>query len=155
MELFNNFKSLFLTVWDRGILGVDIFQILIGIGIFLIFLILRGIISKVIIKRLENFAKKTTNKLDDAFVQAMVGPARFLPIVIGFFIASYYMSFSEDSRAIVDTINRTLITIFIFWLIHQKILNLNIPFGQQDSKKVPFEKTHVHNHFLYYHGKEP
>jgi MscS family membrane protein len=31
------------------------------------------------------------------------------------------MSFSEDSRAIVDTINRTLITIFIFWLIHQII----------------------------------
>jgi len=121
MELFNNFKLLFLSVWDRGILGVDIFQILIGIGIFLIFLIFRGIISKVIIKRLENLAKKTTNKLDDTFVQAMVGPARFLPIVIGFFIASYYMSFSEDNRAIVDTINRTLITIFIFWVIHQII----------------------------------
>ena len=62
MELFNNFKSLFLSVWDRGILGVDIFQILIGIGIFLIFLIFRGIISKVIIKRLENIAKRSTNK---------------------------------------------------------------------------------------------
>jgi MscS family membrane protein len=31
------------------------------------------------------------------------------------------MSFSEDGRAIVDTINRTLITIFIFWVIHQII----------------------------------
>ncbi|MBC8307631.1 MAG: mechanosensitive ion channel family protein, partial [Pelagibacterales bacterium] len=98
MELLDNFKSLFLSVWNKGILGVDIFQILIGIGIFLIFLIFRGIISKVIIKRLENIAKKTTNKLDDTFVQAMVGPARFLPIVLGFFIASYYMSFSEDGR---------------------------------------------------------
>jgi MscS family membrane protein len=121
MELLDNFKSLFLSVWDRGIFGVDIFQILIGIGIFLIFLIFRGIISKVVIKRLENLAKKTTNKLDDAFVQAMIGPARFLPIVLGFFIASYYMSFSEDGRAVVDTINRTLITIFIFWVIHQII----------------------------------
>ncbi len=121
MELLDNFKSLFLSVWDRGIFGVDIFQILIGIGIFLIFLIFRGIISNVVIKRLENLAKKTTNKLDDAFVQAMIGPARFLPIVLGFFIASYYMSFSEDGRAVVDTINRTLITIFIFWVIHQII----------------------------------
>ena len=51
----------------------------------------------------------------------MEGPARFLPIVIGFFIASYYMSFSEESRGIVDTINRTLITIFIFWVMHQII----------------------------------
>jgi len=121
MEIFYNFKVLFLSVWNKGILGVDIFQILIGIGIFLIFLIFRGIISKVIIKKLDNIAKRTSNKLDDTFVQAMEGPARFLPIVIGFFIASYYMTFSEESRAAVDTINRTLITILIFWVIHQII----------------------------------
>ena len=117
MELFNNFKSMFLSVWERGILGVDILQILTGIGIFLIFLIFlvfRGIISKLIMKRLKIIAKRTTNKFDDSFVSAMEGPARFLPIVIGFFIASYYMSFSEESREIIDTINRTLITIFIF-----------------------------------------
>ena len=119
MELFNNFGELFISVWSKGINGVDIFQILIGIGIFLIFLIFRGIISKVLIKRLEAVAKKTTNKLDDTFVHAMEGPARFLPIVLGFFIASYYMSFGDDGRALVDTINRTLITIFIFWVIHQ------------------------------------
>jgi MscS family membrane protein len=119
MEIFNNFKELFLSVWKQGILGIDIFQILIGVGIFLIFLIFRGIISRIIIKRLESITKKTSNKLDDTFVQAMEGPARFVPIVIGFFIASYYMSFSDESRAIVDTINRTLITIFIFWVMHQ------------------------------------
>ena len=119
MDIFSNFSDLFISVWSKGIRGVDIFQILIGIGIFFIFLIFRGIISKVIIKRLEAIAKRTTNKLDDTFVHAMEGPARFLPIVLGFFIASYYMSFGEDARAVVDTINRTLITILIFWLIHQ------------------------------------
>ena len=119
MEIINNFSEIFFSVWKQGILGVDIFQILIGIGIFFIFLIFRGIISKVIIKRLESISKRTTNKLDDTFVHAMVGPARFLPIVLGFFIASYYMSFGEDGKVAIDTINRTLITIFIFWVIHQ------------------------------------
>ena len=33
----------------------------------------------------------------------MVGPARFLPIVLGFFFASYYMTFAEDTRSFVDT----------------------------------------------------
>ena len=121
MELFNNFSDLFLSVWFKGIHGVDIFQILIGLGIFFIFLIFRGIISKVIIKKLEAISKRTTNKLDDTFVHAMEGPARFLPVVLGFFIASYYMSFAEDGRAVVETINRTLITILIFWVIHQII----------------------------------
>ena len=121
MELYNNFKSLFVSVWNKGILGVDIIEILIGILIFFVFLIFRGLISKLIIKRLEGIAKKTTNKFDDTFVKAMQGPARFLPIVIGFFIASYYVTFSEDARELVDTINRTLITIFIFWVMHQII----------------------------------
>ena len=119
MDIFNNFSDLFFSVWSKGIHGIDIFQILIGIGIFFIFLIFRGIISKVIIKRLESISKRTTNKLDDTFVHAMVGPARFLPIVLGFFIASYYMSFGEEGKVAIDTINRTLITIFIFWVIHQ------------------------------------
>ena len=99
MNIFENFSALFLEVWNKGILGVDIFQILIGLGIFLIFLLFRGLISKVIIRRLEKLAKRTSNKLDDTFVQAMEGPARFLPIVIGFFIASYYLEFSPESQS--------------------------------------------------------
>tara|TARA_Y100001970_G_scaffold288419_1_gene415647 strand:- start:1006 stop:2091 length:1086 start_codon:yes stop_codon:yes gene_type:complete len=121
MEVLNNFKDLFLSVWDKGIMGIDFVQIIIGIGIFFIFLIFRGLISKLIIKKLELISKRTTNKLDDTFVRSMVGPARFLPIVLGVFFASYYMSFSEDMRSFVDNLNRTLITILIFWIIHQII----------------------------------
>jgi len=121
MGVFNNFKDLFLSVWEKGILGIDFFQIIIGIGIFFLFLIFRGLISKLIIKKLELISKKTTNKLDDTFVKAMEGPARFLPIVLGVFFASYYMSFSEESRSFIENINRTLITILIFWIIHQII----------------------------------
>ena len=58
------------------------FQILIGIGIFLLFLVFRGLISKLIIKKLEIISKRTTNKLDDTFVQSLIGPARFFTIVL-------------------------------------------------------------------------
>ena len=121
MDVLNNFKSLFLSVWEKGILGIDFFQILVGLGIFLLFLIFRGLISRLIIKKLEIISKRTTNKLDDTFVKSMMGPARFLPIVLGVFFASYYMSFSDDMRDFVDNLNRTLITILIFWIIHQII----------------------------------
>ena len=121
MDMFKNFSTLLLEVWEKGILGADIFQILIGLGIFLIFLLFRGLISKIIISRLKKIAKKTTNKLDDTFVQAMEGPARFFPIVIGFFIASYYLEFSPESQSFIDNVNKSLITILIFWLMHQFI----------------------------------
>ncbi len=51
----------------------------------------------------------------------MEGPARFFPIVIGFFIASYYLEFSLETQSFIDNLNRSLITILIFWLIHQFI----------------------------------
>jgi len=121
MEVLNKLNELFLSVWKQGILGVDFFQIIVGLGIFVLFLIFRGLISKLVIKKLELISKRTTNKLDDTFVQSLVGPARFLPIVLGFFIASYYMTFSIEGREVVDTINRTFITILIFWVIHQII----------------------------------
>ena len=59
MDIFENFSALFVEVWEKGILGVDIFQILIGLGIFLVFLLFRGLISKIIINRLKKMAKKT------------------------------------------------------------------------------------------------
>ncbi len=121
MDVLINLQSLFLSVWYKGILGIDIGQILIGLAIFFIFLVFRGLISKLIIRKLELISKRTTNKLDDTFVNAMIGPARFLPIVLGFFFASYYMTFSEEARSFVDNINRTLITILLFWIIHQII----------------------------------
>ena len=121
MEVLNNFKNLFLSVWDKGIMGINFIEIIIGLAIFFIFLIFRGLISKLIIKKLELVSKRTTNKLDDTFVKAMQGPARFLPIVLGVFFASYYMSFSDEMRSFIDNVNRTLITILIFWIIHQII----------------------------------
>ena len=74
MEVLNNFKNLFLSVWDKGIMGVDFLQIITGLVIFFIFLVFRGLISKLIIKKLELISKRTTNKLDDTFVKAMQGP---------------------------------------------------------------------------------
>ena len=85
MDIFKNFANLFSEVWNRGILGIDILQILVGLTIFLIFLLFRGFISKIIINRLKKVAKKTTNKLDDTFVQAMEGPARFFSNCYRFF----------------------------------------------------------------------
>ena len=39
-------------------------------------------------------SKRTTNKLDDSFVNSLVGPARFIPIVLGFFIFNESLNFN-------------------------------------------------------------
>ena len=56
----------------------------------------------------------------------MEGPAKFFPIVIGFFISTTYLTLEGDSILFVEKINRSLITILIFWTFHQAIGPLSV-----------------------------
>ena len=121
MEVLENFKDLFFDVWNKGISGVNISEIVIALLIFLFFLFLRGIFSKFVIKRLENYVSKTTNNFDNSLVFSMEGPAKFFPIVLGFFVSTSYLTIESQAAEFLETVNRSLITILIFWTFHQII----------------------------------
>ena len=119
MSILENFQNLFIEIWQQGISGINFTQIGLGIVILLLFLLLRGLISSFILKRLENYVAKTSNKFDDALVEAATGPVKFLPIVLGIFVSSSYIEFDGKMLIFIDNVNRSLITILIFWLSHQ------------------------------------
>ena len=126
MDKIEQFIDLFVEVWKSGISGINISEIVIAILIFFAFLLLRGFFAKFIIKRLEKYVSKTTNRFDNSLVQSLKGPTKFFPIVIGFFIATSYVSFGDSTENFIDNANRTLITILIFWSIHQIIGPLSV-----------------------------
>ena len=121
MEILEKFASLFIEVWKNGISGVNISEIIIAILIFFLFLLLRGIFTKFVVRRLEKYVARTTNNFDNSLVSALIGPTKFFPIVIGFFVATSYVTLGDGTQDFVDNANRTLITIIIFWTIHQLI----------------------------------
>ena len=118
MNVLENFKNLFLDVWKKGVSGVNISEIIIALAIFIFFLFLRGVFAKFVVKRLEKYVLKTTNKFDNSLVFSMEGPAKFFPIVLGFFVSTSYLSGENPA---IELINRSLITILIFWTFHQII----------------------------------
>tara|TARA_Y100000590_G_scaffold357743_1_gene412750 strand:+ start:4914 stop:6044 length:1131 start_codon:yes stop_codon:yes gene_type:complete len=122
MTTINNFISLFADVWERGIFGINASEIIIGFIIFLLFYVLRRLFARFIIGRLNKIVQKSKNTLDNTIVNVIEGPLKFLPVVIGFFIASSYIDFNNQIQNFIDLVNRTLITIFIFWLLHQLIV---------------------------------
>jgi MscS family membrane protein len=118
MNVLENFKDLFIDVWQDGVSGVNISEIIIALAIFTFFLFLRGIFSKFVVKKLESYVSKTTNSFDNSLVYSMEGPAKFFPIVLGFFVSTSYLTVDSG---MVDTINRSLITVLIFWTFHQVV----------------------------------
>ncbi len=121
MEAINRFRELFLEVWNEGVFGLNASEIIIGIVIFLIFYVLRRLFARFIISRLNKIVNKTSTKIDNTVVEVIEGPLKFLPVVLGFFIATSYINLSTEVQEFIDLLNRTLITIFIFWLLHQLV----------------------------------
>ncbi len=134
MESFNTFTKLFLDVWNNGVFGLNATDIIISLIIFLLFYLLRRLIARFILNRLSRLVTKTSNKIDDAVIEVLEGPLKFFPVVIGFFIASTYLDLSDKNQNFVDLLNRSLITIFIFWLLHQLIIPFSFVVKSFESK---------------------
>ena len=122
MSSINEFLDLFSDVWQRGIFDINASEIIIGFIIFLLFYVLRRLFARFIIGRLNKIVLKSKTLLDDTIVKVIEGPLKFLPVVVGFFIASSYIDFTDQVQDFIELVNRTLITIFIFWLMHQLII---------------------------------
>ena len=122
MTAINQFFNLFSEVWIQGIFGINVSEIIIGLIIFLFFYVLRRLFARFLISRLNKIVLKSSNQLDDTIVEVIEGPLKFLPVVAGFFFASSYIDFSLAVQNFIDLLNRSFITIFIFWLLHQLVV---------------------------------
>ena len=134
METFNSFTDLFYDVWNNGVFGINATDIIVSLVIFLLFYLLRRLIARFILNRLSRIVSKTSNQIDDAVIEVLDGPLKFLPVVLGFFIASSYLDVSDNNQDFLDLLNRSLITIFIFWLLHQLIIPFSFVIKNFESK---------------------
>jgi len=134
METFNSFADLFLDVWNNGVFGINATDIIVSLVIFLLFYLLRRLIARFILNRLSRIVSKTSNQIDDAVIEVLDGPLKFLPVVLGFFIASSYLDVSDNNQDFLDLLNRSLITIFIIWLLHQLIIPFSFVIKNFESK---------------------
>ncbi len=134
METFNSFTDLFFDVWNNGVFGINATDIIVSLVIFLLFYLLRRLIARFILNRLSRIVSKTSNQIDDAVIEVLDGPLKFLPVVLGFFIASSYLDVSNNNQDFLDLLNRSLITIFIFWLLHQLIIPFSFVIKNFESK---------------------
>ena len=134
METFNSFTDLFLDVWNNGVFGINATDIIVSLVIFLLFYLLRRLIARFILNRLSRIVSRTSNQIDDAVIEVLDGPLKFLPVVLGFFIASSYLDVSDNNQDFLDLLNRSLITIFIFWLLHQLIIPFSFVIKNFESK---------------------
>jgi MscS family membrane protein len=112
-------KTVVMDVWSHGYMGIDIGKIIIALAIFFGFMLIRGLFSKYVLSHLHNWAAKSTTKLDDKIIDALIPPIRFIPVILGIFFAGQYMEPGEDAMDLLMKFERSLIAFTMFWALHR------------------------------------
>ncbi|MBS4538873.1 mechanosensitive ion channel family protein [Clostridium sp. D2Q-11] len=87
----------------------------IALGIFMLFLISSSIITRMIFKVGDIFAKKSKTGLDDDMLIAFKKPVRVLVILLGLYIALIYLPFSKGTEDNITLLFRVSIIVLITW----------------------------------------
>lgn len=125
MKNLDDFWNLVVSVWQHGLLGVNIGDILIALAIFVAFMVFRRLFARFLLKRLSVWTARTQNKLDDEIVSSLEPPVAFIPLVMGFFFATAYLHPAEPFAVFIAQINRSLVAFTIFWGLHQMVSPLS------------------------------
>lgn len=96
----------------------DVTRILASIFVLLVFLILRKIFAKYIIKILKKMTSKTATQIDDLLLAAFEKPLKSLFVVFGFFIALSILPttlISLTTKNIIIMFLRVIVILLIAW----------------------------------------
>lgn len=105
-------------IWTRGILGLEVGNLVIAVAIILGFLVLRYLFTKVVIWRLQRWAERADTRLNPLTVQSLAPPISFIPVVIGLFIATPYLNAEGRLAYLTETLLRSLVVFTLFWLLY-------------------------------------
>jgi MscS family membrane protein len=122
---FKNFWAVVQSVWNQGVLGHSLTEAGIGLLIFLVFFVFRGLFRKFVIRSIERWTKNTSNTFDDELSHALAGPLQVFFIALGLFFAFQYFHFEGELETLADNIVRTVITVAIFWALYNMVRPLS------------------------------
>jgi MscS family membrane protein len=125
------------TVWNDGLFGVDVGRMVIALAILFGFMLLRGLFSRYVLARLHKLSDKTKNLYDDKIIDALIPPIRFVPLLIGIFVAGHYAGLDEKFPDIFSRVTRSLIAFTIFWGLYRVISPLSHAFKRLEQILTP------------------
>ena len=118
---FDKLWATVLEVWTDGLFGVDIGRILVALGIFFGFLLVRRLIVGAVLRRLRVLAEKSETTFDDELIAVIEGPLRLVPVVIGAFFAVEHLQLTGAPGDAAGTLMRSLIAFTIFWTLFRAV----------------------------------
>lgn len=81
---FGDYGRLVADVWNTGVLGISIGNILVALAIFGFFYVLRGLFTRFVMRMIDRWVENSETYIDNYLRDAVRNPIRFLFLALGF-----------------------------------------------------------------------
>ena len=105
-------------LWNEGVFGASVVELLVGLGIVAIFFIFRGMLARIVMHIMRRAGKKIQAKSLERIANAMHAPSRFLFPVIGLFLFKEMLVLPDTVNAFTDQLLRSLFVVGVFWFVY-------------------------------------
>ena len=122
---FEAFRAILVDVWTTSVLGYDVGDGLLAVGVVLAAFAVRGLFSWIVLRRLIAKAERTETRLDDKLVKALAGPVKLIPVIIGVYIALQVLGLHAEGAPIDGgRVVESLVVVALFWGLHNVVTPL-------------------------------
>ncbi|MDP7460288.1 MAG: mechanosensitive ion channel family protein [Alphaproteobacteria bacterium] len=125
MESMSGLWTEVLSVWQTALFGVGVGQVLSALAVFILFLLLRRVFTRIVLGTLGSITRRTMNAFDDELITALEQPLRFVFVIIGLYAAIQVVSFPEEIDVLLTRLVRSLIAFAIFWTLYRCVAPLS------------------------------
>lgn len=126
LAAFGDFWAHFPKIWDVGLMGISADQIGIAFLVLVVAEVMRRLISATLLRRIRHWSGHPKGAFSDAIIAALTPPVRFIPIVLGVFIISEFITSDGQIRAFLSEVNRSLVALTIFWALFRLVAKCHL-----------------------------
>ncbi len=119
MESITGLWAEVVTVWQTAVFGIGVDQVLLALATFFLFLLLRGIFTRIVLATLSGITRRTKTSFDDELIAALEEPLRFVFIIIGLYTTTQVVSFPDQVELLLTRLVRSFIAFTIFWALYR------------------------------------
>ena len=121
--MLNDFWNLVAEIWQKGISGISLNEIIVCIIIIVCSLLLRSFINLKVINWVAKLAQNTKSTLDDEIIESLRRPLGLIPIAFGFYLITAYLPLAGP----VDLVATNLIKMLVIFIIFSALANFATP----------------------------
>ncbi|TNE41335.1 MAG: mechanosensitive ion channel family protein [Alphaproteobacteria bacterium] len=130
-----DFWDIVRDVWHSGYMGIDFGSIITALLILVIALTIRDLFTRIVVNRIIAVAERSKSDIDDQMIEALKGPIRFIPVVVGIYLALEIPGFMQEERLSYASgrLVRSLIVFNLFWAFYCAIDPLTFLLGKLEE----------------------